>query len=243
MSFWWFLLLPFGPLLGSYLALKSAKKFSKQLTWFLAFAGAYLLGITLLSLIPEVFQSFDPYKGLLVLLGFFFQIFLERYSEGIEHGHMHLHHHLKNKVIPFGIVASMSLHSFTEGFPLGALWVNQNNSFYSLLFGIIIHEIPAAFALLSILKGIQLSNFSLRNISLIYGFMALSGAAISVYLKASINEEFFDYFMAFVIGTFLHISTTILFENSEHHHFSKQKLLAVILGIGIAAAISIGFHA
>jgi zinc transporter ZupT len=243
MSYWWFLLLPVGPLAGSYLAIKSAKKFSKQLNWFLAFAGAYLLGITLLSLIPEVFQTFDPYKGLLVLLGFFFQIFLERYSEGIEHGHIHMHNHLKNKVIPIGIVASMSLHSFTEGFPLGALWVNQNTSFYSLLFGIIIHEVPAAFALLSILKGIQLSNISLRNISLIYGFMALLGAAISVYLKASINEEFFDYFMAFVVGTFLHISTTILFENSEQHHFSKQKLIAVLLGIGIAAVISIGFHA
>jgi zinc transporter ZupT len=73
--------------------------------------------------------------------------------------------------------------------------------------------------------------------------MALFGAAISVYLKASINEEFFDYFMAFVVGTFLHISTTILFENSEQHHFSKQKLIAVLLGIGIAALISIGFHA
>jgi zinc transporter ZupT len=155
---------------------------------------------------------------------------------------MHVHHHLKNKVIPIGIVASLSLHSFTEGFPLGAQWVNQNPNFYSLLFGIIIHEIPAAFALLSILKGIHLSGFDLRNISLVYGSMALLGAGMSVYLKSSINEEFFEYFMAFVIGTFLHISTTILFENSEQHHFSKQKLFAVLLGIGIAAAISIGFH-
>jgi zinc and cadmium transporter len=242
MSVWWFLLLPIGPLLGSFLAIKSVKKYAKELNWFLAFAGAYLLGITLLNLIPEVFQNVDPYKGLLVLLGFFFQIFLERYSEGIEHGHMHVHHHLKNKVIPIGIVVSMSLHSFTEGFPLGAQWVNQNTSFYSLLFGIIIHEIPAAFALLSILKGINLSNVSLRNISLIYGFMSLLGAGISVYLKSSINEEFFEYFMAFVIGTFLHISTTILFENSEQHHFSKRKLLAVLAGIGIAAAVSIGLH-
>lgn len=242
MSYFWFLLLPVGPLLGSYLAIKSAKKYQQQLAWFLAFAGAYLLGVTLLNLIPEVFQNFDPYKGLLVLGGFFFQIFLEKYSEGIEHGHMHVHHHLKTKVIPIGIVASMSLHSFTEGIPLGSLWINDNTSFYSLLFGIIIHEIPAAFALISILKGIHLSNTSLRNISLIYGSMALLGSALSLYLKNSIQEEFFDYFMAFVIGTFLHISTTILFENSEQHHFTKQKIIAVILGIGVASLISIGLH-
>jgi zinc transporter ZupT len=155
---------------------------------------------------------------------------------------MHVHHQLKHKVIPIGIVASMSLHSFTEGIPLGALWVNENSSFYSLLFGIIIHEVPAAFALISILKGIQLKQTSLRNISLIYGSMALMGAILSLYLRNSINEDFFEYFMAFVIGTFLHISTTILFENSEQHHFSKQKLMAVIIGIGLAALISIGLH-
>ncbi len=242
MCYWWLFLLPLGPFMGAYLAISSTGKFSNKINWFLSFAGAYLLGVTLLNLIPEVFQVFNPYKGLLVLLGFFFQIFLERYSEGIEHGHMHVHHHLRNKVIPFGIIASMSLHSFTEGIPLGSLWMNNNPSFYSLLFGIIIHEVPAAFALISILKGIHLQNQSLRTISIIYGSMALIGAGVSVFLKSSIQEEFFDYFMAFVIGTFLHISTTILFENSEQHHFSKQKLTAVILGIGLAALISIGLH-
>ncbi len=242
MSYFWFLLLPLGPLLGGFLAIRSSKKYERQLNWFLAFAGAYLLGVTILNLIPEVFQSFDPYKGLLVLAGFFFQIFLEKYSEGIEHGHMHVHHHLKSNIIPIGIVASMSLHSFTEGIPLGALWVSENTSFYSLLFGIIIHEVPAAFALISILKGIKLETTTLRKITFVYGGMALLGAALSLYLRNSINEEFFNYFMAFVIGTFLHISTTILFENSEQHHFSKQKISAVLIGICLAAVISIGLH-
>lgn len=242
MSYFWFILLPLGPLLGTLLAIKSTKKYQTELNWFLSFAGAYLLGVTLLNLIPEVFQVFDPYKGLLVLAGFFFQIFMEKYSEGIEHGHMHVHHHLKSKVIPIGIVASMSLHSFTEGIPLGSLFLNHHASFYSLLFGIMIHEIPAAFALISILKGIHIQNASLRNIGIVYSLMAMLGAGLSLYLRSGISEEFFDYFMAFVIGTFLHISTTILFENSEQHHFSKQKMFAVLLGIGLAALISIGLH-
>ncbi len=238
MSNFWLLLLPAGPLLGTWLAVKSTKRYELQLKWFLSFAGSYLLAITLLNLIPEVFQVFDPYKGLLVLGGFFFQVFLEKFSEGIEHGHMHVHHHLKYKVIPIGIVASMSLHSFTEGIPVGSFLMNENHSFYSLLIGIIIHEIPAAFALISILKGIQIKQVSLIYIGIIYSCMSLLGSSLSIFLEANIDTGIFDYFMAFVIGTFLHISTTILFESSEEHHFTRQKIVAVLLGIGVATLIS-----
>ena len=36
--------------------------------------------------------------------------------------------------------------------------------------------------------------------------------------------------MAIVVGIFLHISTTILFESSEAHKFNFQKLVAIGLG-------------
>jgi hypothetical protein len=37
-----------------------------------------------------------------------------------------------------------------------------------------------------------------------------------------------------VIGVFLHISTTILFESSEGHKFNLNKILAIIVAITIA---------
>jgi hypothetical protein len=37
--------------------------------------------------------------------------------------------------------------------------------------------------------------------------------------------------LAFVIGIFLHISTTILFESDQNHRFNFIKLLSIILGI------------
>ena len=36
--------------------------------------------------------------------------------------------------------------------------------------------------------------------------------------------------MAIVVGIFIHISTTILFESSDGHKFSMQKILAIISG-------------
>ena len=42
--------------------------------------------------------------------------------------------------------------------------------------------------------------------------------------------DFHNEIMAMVIGIFLHISTTILFESSDGHKFSWQKILAIIVG-------------
>jgi hypothetical protein len=45
--------------------------------------------------------------------------------------------------------------------------------------------------------------------------------------------------MAIVIGIFMHISTTILFESEDHHRFPTGKLVAVGVGLllGIASVI------
>lgn len=234
------LLLIMGPLIGGLLAFFSSKIYERQLKLFLSFAGAYLLSVTLTQLIPEVFQEFNAYKGLFVLSGFLFQVFLERYSEGIEHGHMHIHHHLKKKVIPLGIFVSLSFHSFTEGIPIGALLSSEESAF-ALIVGIFLHEIPASFTMMTIFKGLNLPSKTLITLLVIYAFMAPAGVISSQFIGNHIPEVLFDYLMAFIIGTFLHISTTILFESSEHHGFPTGKLVAIL--VGILLAIGVGYLA
>jgi hypothetical protein len=45
--------------------------------------------------------------------------------------------------------------------------------------------------------------------------------------------------MAIVIGIFMHIATTILFESEDHHKFPLGKMVAVFIGLllGIASVI------
>src|SRR6186997_2922559 len=65
-----------------------SRKFLKML---LAFSGAYLFALSVLHLIPEVYSSDVKWIGAFVLLGFFLQVILEVFSQGIEHGHIHVH--------------------------------------------------------------------------------------------------------------------------------------------------------
>jgi len=201
----------------------------------LSFSGAYLFSITVLHLIPHVYHTHDASSetiGLFVLIGFLFQLVLEQFSHGIEHGHIH-HPHTSGSAFPLGIMISLCLHALLEGMPL----VSHHQ--HELVFGIALHHIPAAFALGSLLLHSSLAKRSIVLLLAVFAFMTPLGYLISKGIgSGDIGgiEQYFDRIMAVVIGIFLHISTTILFESgtADHHRFNRKKLIAVSLGIGIS---------
>ena len=44
--------------------------------------------------------------------------------------------------------------------------------------------------------------------------------------------------LAVVVGMFLHISTTIIFETSENHRVNLLKLICILFGAGLAMLLS-----
>jgi len=208
---------------------------TKTLKLILSFSGSYLFSITVLHLIPHVYHthhSSDETIGLFVLSGFLFQLILEQFSHGIEHGHLH-HAHQSSGIFPVGIMISLCLHALLEGMPLAANHQGQ------LTFGIALHHIPAAFALGSLLLHTSLPKYSISLFLALFALMTPLGYLISSGISnGAIGhiEQYFDRIMAVVIGIFLHISTTILFESgsADHHQFNKKKMIAVGLGIAVS---------
>ena len=223
-------------LLGGLAVFLFKKENTKNLKLVLSFSGAYLFAITILHLMPDVYESGNKYTGLFVLLGFSFQIILEQFSEGIEHGHIHTHQHEQKNIFPIGIMLSLCLHAFLEGMPLVGQSIG-NNELNSLVFGIAIHHIPAAFALASVLMSHQVKGNKLIIMLAIFAFMTPAGSYISQQIQqvtANNIHQYFPLMMATVIGIFLHISTTILFESNVDHRFNFYKMIAIIIGAGIA---------
>jgi zinc and cadmium transporter len=206
----------------------------KQLKLVLSFSGAYLFGITVLHLIPDAYHDADNMVGVFILIGFLFQIVLEQFSDGIEHGHIHVHSHAHDQIVfPLGIMVSLCLHAFLEGMPLAEGQQNQ------LVFGIALHHIPAAFALGSVLLSSNIKKNGVIFYVFLFAIMAPAGYFFSSALSSGgigNLQHYFNRIMGVVIGIFLHISTTILFESTEDHKFNMRKMIAVLLGVGIALA-------
>lgn len=212
-----------GVLLSFVFVLLAKPKNADNFKLLLAFSGAFLLALTVFELFPKVYENENSkVVGIFIMLGILLQIFLEFFSKGAEHGHIHIN--AEKTVFPWLLFISLSLHSLLEGFP-----IHENPI---LLYGILVHKIPIA---------IILSIFFLGSkIRLIYAIFFITLFAImtplGTYLASSIDvvSTYSTLVNAMVIGIFLHISTVILFESSEGHKFNLRKLVVIALGVCIA---------
>ncbi|MDA7728743.1 ZIP family metal transporter [Flavobacteriales bacterium] len=201
-------------------------KKSKNIQLLLTFSGAYLLAVSLLHLLPELFEhNTSKHIGLYILGGFLIQILLEYFSQGIEHGHFH-----KSNTIPFSVLISLCLHALLEGVPLGGHL--HHHAHNALLTGIVLHKMPVAIVLMTIFLQSNISKTRAYFYLLLFALMSPLGV-FSGSLFADL-VEFHNEIMAVVIGIFLHISTTILFESSEGHKFNSKKIFSILLGAAIA---------
>lgn len=251
MELWEYAILFLSVMLGGGAALLLKKNNKEILQLVLAFTGAYIMGLSVLHLMPTVFASTSHTIGLWVLLGFFVQLLLEQLSAGIEHGHIHVHEHGKRN-FAIQVMLGLCIHAFIEGLPLSgyeelhALMCEHHHEHAAsggnfLLFGIIMHKIPAAFALGILL---MLSGFSKKVVFgclFLFASMSPLGAAIPQIMNAgSIDPKVMNILTAIVVGSFLHIATTILFEqdSSHQHKIPIKKLGAIAAGL-IAAIITL----
>ena len=215
----------------------------------LAFSGAYLFTITVTHLLPEALTLLpaEPHRvGYWVLGGFFGQLLLEVFSQGVEHGHVHHEpsHGLHGVVgrVPFMLLGSLVLHSFLEGTILvrtpEAQEISQN--FYAIVVGVALHHIPAAFALATLLR-LRLGSFArMWPLLLVFALASPAGIVFSNYvaLDSLLQGGMYAALLGLVAGNFLHVSTTILFETSPEHRLNWPKLAATLGGLVLALLVA-----
>ncbi|MBI1837535.1 MAG: ZIP family metal transporter [Flavobacteriia bacterium] len=224
-----------GGFIVTYLHAANKNKFIKLM---LSFSGGFLLAIAFTHFVPELYDSDTKNIGIYILLGFLIQLLLEFFSGGIEHGHVHVH---KEQKMPWGLFISLSVHSLLEGIPLGNQYagheIHHDHAGHSLLFGILFHQLPVAVALMTLLLTTNISKVKAWTILIFFAIMTPLGLTFGLFATESSNFLNFNMILAIVVGMFLHISTTIIFETSENHKFNILKLTSILIGFVLAFLI------
>jgi zinc transporter ZupT len=210
-------------LLGYIVALVLKPQNKTNLKLLLAFSGSFLLSLTVMHLLPDVYESNDSNIGIFIMMGILFQIILEFFSKGAEHGHVHGHPNMSH--IPWLLFISLCIHAFLEGFPVGH---HHDN----LAIGIAIHHLPIAIILTTFFINSQLNKKAIFAFMITFAIMTPLGTLASDYLP--FLNQYTTQITAVVIGILFHISSTIIFESSEGHKFNIAKVSMIILGILLA---------
>lgn len=251
MNWWQYLVLLALPILGGAVVWVMPTKQETHIRTLLTFSGAYLFGITVLHLLPVAFIDANQWVGVFILLGFVLQLLLDLLSQGVEHGHLHAHVHGRSKsAMAISIMIGLSVHAFLEGIPLGGLEAVshmghhhdhhlESHAIVPLLLGIALHKIPAAFALVALLDSSHLSKISSGLCLLLFAVMSPLAAFLTAWLgqhEADLLQQYMPYIFGLVIGSFTHISTTILFEvgTPVHTRFNLSRWLSIIIGLVVA---------
>lgn len=218
----------------------------------LSLSGGFLLAIAFVHFIPEIYMHNGETIGYYILVGFLVQLFLEYFSGGIEHGHMHVKS--KPGAIPWSLFLALSIHSFIEGIPLEGQFhadlavldevmhdhghahhhhVSAISGIKGLLLGVVLHKIPVAIALMTMLLA---SGFTKVKAWLVLGIFALMAPLGVMFAHFGPSSDLLnlEILLAVVVGMFLHISTTIIFEAAENHKFNFAKLFSLLLGVALA---------
>ncbi|WP_395044307.1 ZIP family metal transporter [Flavobacterium sp.] len=210
-------------LLGYGIAIGLQPKNKTNLKLLLAFSGSFLLSLTVMHLLPDVYESKNNNVGMFIMIGILFQIILEFFSKGAEHGHVHGHD--KMKQMPWLLFISLCVHALLEGFPV--------SHHQELAIGIAIHHLPIAIILTTFFINAQLNKTILFLFMLTFAIMTPLGTLVSEVFP-SLNN-YYTEITAVVIGILFHISSTIIFESSEGHKFNIAKISMIVLGILLAS--------
>lgn len=218
--------------IGYLIALKIDPKNKKTVKLILAFSGSFLLSLTVTHLLPVVFDGSEnnihqhgdhvhvfSIMGIYIMIGVIFQIILEYFSRGAEHGHVHGKDTIQS--IPWSLFVSLCLHALLEGLPISKQ--------PSLAWGIAVHHLPIAIILTTFFNQTKLNKKSIFLFMMAFAIMTPLGTFMASNL--AFLKTYYKEISAFVIGILFHISSTIIFESSENHKFNLSKISAIIAGV------------
>lgn len=197
-----------------------------------SFSGGVLLGAAFFDMIPESALLLGSKIGLPLMAGFILIFVLEHFlivhphpEEAIPHGQAH---HIHMGMTAY---AGLSFHSLLDGLALSSTY-RQPALGEVVTLAIVLHTIPTAFALTSLLLLDRWSRSAIIGWMTAFAFSIPAGALVTWAMLSGASEVVIGGAIALSAGTFLAIATSDLLPQIRHSDDSSN-LPLVFLFVGL----------
>ncbi|MDO8519073.1 MAG: ZIP family metal transporter [Deltaproteobacteria bacterium] len=203
---------------------------------FVSFSAGILLATAFLHLLPEALLKIPGREaGVAILAAFIFLFILEKFVMFHPCDESHCDYH----TIGAAAFAGMSIHTFFDGFALGAAF--EVAGLAPLVFlAIMAHKIPSSFSLASILKKAAWPLPRILVFVILFSLIIPLGMFVSHSILSGIGEKPVGFALAASLGTFIYISTSD-FLPQVHRAGPGRFAKLVSFGIGIALMTAVTY--
>ncbi len=216
--------------------LSKNSKIVEQLS--ISIALGTIASLVVLELFPEVLETFDSKKYIILILIFIGIIVLKILDIFIpehDHDHSFSHNCTNDNLIHIGVVSSVAiiLHNIIEGMAVYSMTIESLKLGFIVSLGVGLHNIPMGMVIYSTLKNQdKKKKIILLTLTILSTFI---GGILMMCISTVFNETVIGVLICITLGMLLYI---ILFELIPHLVHSKNKLLSII-GIVIGILILI----
>jgi zinc and cadmium transporter len=206
-----------------------------------SYAVGTLLGVALLSILPEVLADLTPARtGLVLLVGIITFFVLEKLvlwhhchtEDCAGHGHVHRPGAL--------VLIGHGFHSFVDGVAIGAAAQTALSLAVSTAIAVALHEVPQQVGDYAVLLHAGYKRRSALLLSVLSAAGAVTGTVAAFTLFDHL-PGFLPYALTFAAASFLYISMADLIPDLHRGTVDKGAIKQlVILGAGLATAYFLG---
>ncbi len=237
-------------LLGGYLSIAQRRTTGTTLVNFIGFGGGFLLAAALLEILPESLKGGGPLMPLVASAGYLVvyvaeHLFASRAHEEshsnsvaeVPHGEHTLAQEFRHEPYPITRAASLAaligfnVHDFIDGLAIGAGVLTSTTMGVLIFVSILAHEVPAGFAVGSVMRGAGFGRKSSMLAATSIGVITLVAIPISFFV-GSANDTLRSAFIALAAGTFIYIAASDLIPAASPAR-SKNAFLFVLLGFAL----------
>lgn len=217
--------------------LSKNSKIVEQLS--ISIALGTMASLVILELLPEVLETFDSKKYIIlisIIVGIVILKILDIFIPEHDHEHGLSHNCTEDNLIHIGIVSSVAiiLHNIIEGMAVYSMTIESLKLGFIVSLGVGLHNIPMGMVIYSTLKNEDnKKKVILLMLTILSTFI---GGILMMFISPLLSETVIGILICITLGMLLYI---ILFELIPHLLHSKNKLLTVIgIIIGILVLIT-----
>jgi zinc and cadmium transporter len=227
-----------GILLGAVLLLMREQVRGKLVPWLVSYAVGTLLGVALLSILPEVLETLDARHAMLTLLVGILTFFV------LEKLVLWHHCHSTDCDVPHShgrpgalVLLGHAFHSFVDGVAIGAAVQTAVPLGVSTAIAVALHEVPQQVGDFAILLNSGYRRATALGLSILSAAGAIAGTIVAFSALGQLPGVL-PYALSFAAASFLYISMADLIPGLHKGKVDAGAIRQVLLlGAGIATAL------